>query len=1290
MKLILSLCLLLATQLITAQLNLIPDGSFEEGTSGGTDNAYYYHGGSTLWRAWPYIGFQTDTETKNSGERSLKVFFEDYGSPSYQPTFRCEKFPPLEDASYKFSFYYKTNADYSTHAFTIRLCEGTTLAGNVEFKKVTEAVKSEAKDGFIQVLVEFETGKEMDGFLPFIEVPFIADGQYMHIDDVQLVKVVDTPEAWAPAPEHEATGVSTRNMALSWQSGMGAVKHNVYFGNSTNELQAVATGIAASQHPLPDLENDQTYYWRIDEVDASDNVTTGNVWQFTTRSFYDEYMQRVKTERIESDRLITWKQFGPGNAGFVNFLRYHSLLPDFCITSPDMGNTYQTEDNGQSWKTIKDVDGDGEFFRLYDAYYSTKTAKYAIAIESSRLYFSTDTGRSWINIKHCPWYDNDGNGNDTRSWYRKVSAVALDPANDDTWYVGAGNHCRGQGHLWGSLKEANAANPQGKDSDYMGTIWKTNDAGKTWSALTSGLSDKAQFARIIVHPENSNMIFAAAQTGLYKSSDGGNNWTNIGEGKLDNNTIMDMDYYYDASNGEFSLYLIDQVRYYANGNTTRNDGGIFKSADNGTTWTKINGNIGLDINKLTGGVPGSYYKYIAKWLGIAEASAKSLYPQLPTDAVQYFNSLNVDPSRKEALYIGFYDAQLQFSFIPGRLYGTTDGGQNWINTARDYAPAWQADKAYWQSRNNPYNDNMEEGHAVFNQQWGSNYPLRSLRYCAVNARGDVMALYAHNTLISTDNGTSFTQVDESYTNDGNIMGNGNSNLPGECLYQDRRLGEGVTYLGSGEHHLWRSTNDGTNGFQAATYLDQSQESVFAIVTHPWDEQTLYTTSLRQKDLDRIYKSSDGAETFEDWGRATLAEEWMKTNHLRIDPLNPDNMYFGVTEVAGSGGGSGTDGPDKDKEGGFHKSINAGKTFNPSNTGMPAKAWVKDIEFDPRDETRASLFAAAPWNKEIRTNGGLFYSSNRGESWTEIFISDKIEGVNAIKFDHTGRLYATGGRRAADINNGGLFYSDDYGVNWTQIFDGPFVDNIDVSPFDNNLLIISQSVLTKNPGIFISLDRGKTWSKNNYRVGQPNNITQVEFDLHDETTIWMSVQGSGFYRGAFENGTNHRKVIMSPGTAVIDQNEELQLNTTLTDINSADLIFKSDNESVASVSADGKVTGHKQGAVTIWASSADGRYSDFCYLVVTDEGDIGIADNPKSIYYKVYPNPVFKGQNINVTSTDEGITKIQVLDLSGRTQLKQVYNNQISAELNTTSLSRGMYVILIHTPKTIISKKVNIL
>lgn len=679
MKHIFNVLLLLIAGQIAAQTNLLPDASFESGTITGSNSDYYNYEGKTLWRAWPFIGFEIDNEIKNSGSRSLKIVYKNYGNGS--PSFRTEHYPLLDEGSYQFSFYYKTDIDRSSSYIEFDIRYGTQSGGTTSISVQQKPIVSEAKDGFVKVSVEFEANESFTTFAPYIRIPYISEGAFLYIDDVMLNKIATEPKATSPTPLNGSTGINANNTILQWVGGINAVKRNIYLGTSSGNLPLIASETSATTYPIADLENQTQYFWRVDEMDASNHITTGDEWSFTTKTFYEENMEIIQTQRVESDKLVTWKQFGPGNAGFNNFLRYHPLLPDICLTSPDMLNTYQTEDNGNTWFTVKDIDGTGELARIYDMFYATKTPEFAIAIESSRLYISKDTARSWQAINNCPWYTHmDPKGSEGRSWYRKISSVAIDPQDNNTWYVGAGNFCRGQQQLWSTVSSPTYDNPRGSENiydniKYQGKIWKTSDAGQTWLELTSGIDEKAQFSRIIVHPENKNMIFAGSQYGLYKSNNGGTSWTNIGNGKLDNNTIMNMDYYYDAASHRFVLYVIDQVRYYPDGQSTRCDGGIFKSEDNGETWININGNLGLDINQLTGGVPYNYYQYIAKWFGITVSEAQGTYPSLPTAALQYFNSLNVDPSGKDALYVGFYDAQVQKSFTPGRLWKTTDGAK---------------------------------------------------------------------------------------------------------------------------------------------------------------------------------------------------------------------------------------------------------------------------------------------------------------------------------------------------------------------------------------------------------------------------------------------------------------------------------------------------------------------------------------------------------------------------------------------------------------------------------------
>jgi hypothetical protein len=106
-------------------------------------------------------------------------------------------------------------------------------------------------------------------------------------------------EAAKPHPADKAEDV-LRDVVLMWTPGAFAYKHDVYIGNDfddvlsatpTNDPHGVYLG-RFDPNFYPDsgalrLDFDQTYYWRIDEVNAPPDtfVYTGSLWSFTTESF---------------------------------------------------------------------------------------------------------------------------------------------------------------------------------------------------------------------------------------------------------------------------------------------------------------------------------------------------------------------------------------------------------------------------------------------------------------------------------------------------------------------------------------------------------------------------------------------------------------------------------------------------------------------------------------------------------------------------------------------------------------------------------------------------------------------------------------------------------------------------------------------------------------------------------------------------------------------------------------------------------------------------------------------
>ncbi|MHC4739627.1 MAG: DNRLRE domain-containing protein [Planctomycetota bacterium] len=85
-------------------------------------------------------------------------------------------------------------------------------------------------------------------------------------------------QATNPSPANSAADVSI-TADLSWTAGSGSTSSDVYFGTtSPGTYQGNQT---ATTFDTGTMDNDTTYYWRIDEINAG-GTTTGTVWSFTT------------------------------------------------------------------------------------------------------------------------------------------------------------------------------------------------------------------------------------------------------------------------------------------------------------------------------------------------------------------------------------------------------------------------------------------------------------------------------------------------------------------------------------------------------------------------------------------------------------------------------------------------------------------------------------------------------------------------------------------------------------------------------------------------------------------------------------------------------------------------------------------------------------------------------------------------------------------------------------------------------------------------------------------------
>jgi len=135
-----------------------------------------------------------------------------------------------------------------------------------------------------------------DGHTDGVYISFENNGANKSIDNLVIADSFGpTPSfmPFKPSPADKATDV-LREVILSWKPGEFADQHDVYFGESFEDINDATTDSAVYQgrqsettYALDRLDLGQTYYWRVDEVNAPPDYTIfkGDVWSFTVEPY---------------------------------------------------------------------------------------------------------------------------------------------------------------------------------------------------------------------------------------------------------------------------------------------------------------------------------------------------------------------------------------------------------------------------------------------------------------------------------------------------------------------------------------------------------------------------------------------------------------------------------------------------------------------------------------------------------------------------------------------------------------------------------------------------------------------------------------------------------------------------------------------------------------------------------------------------------------------------------------------------------------------------------------------
>lgn len=500
---------------------------------------------------------------------------------------------------------------------------------------------------------------------------------------------------------------------------------------------------------------------------------------------------------------------------------------------------------------------------------------------------------------------------------------------------------------------------------------------------------------------SSNHIFAGTDdNGIFRSMDNGNTWTNVNNNDLFNTTIQAL-----AINSSGDIFAGTMS-------------GIYRSINNGDSWTKIfdsnTHSIAIDSasgNIYAGTLIGTYGGRIYRSTddGHIWIEVNSGLEDIPTGSS--VEALAINPAGD--IFAGIYhkDGGSGVFFSP-------DSGDNWIEVN---------------------NDSL------------TNLKIRTL---AINSIGDIFAgTYGGGVFRSEDNGGSWTEVNNGFTylyiydlaiNSNDIIAGTSSGI-----FHSENKGDSWTE--------YNETGLTTKNIRAIAF--NSSGNVFA--------GTVYCGIFCSEDIDSSWtKVNDGLTASQVWAIAVNSS---------------DQIFSGVYGI-----------------GVFRSDDDGGSWLELNNADLYAN--INEIAINPAGD----LF--------LGTTDGIYHSTDNGNTWTQINNGlQEYEDILAIIFNTNGHIFAGGS------GTSGVYRSTDNGANWVEFTNGLGSTHIRAFSINSNGDIFAG---TYGGGVFRSSDNGENWAAVNNGITS----FHVYSIVIDSTTgnIFAGTMGGGAFLSE-DNGDNWIKV-----------------------------------------------------------------------------------------------------------------------------------------------------------------------
>ncbi len=611
-------------------------------------------------------------------------------------------------------------------------------------------------------------------------------------------------------------------------------------------------------------------------------------------------------------------------------------------------------------------------------------------------------------------------------------------------------------------------------------IYKSTDGGQTWTRM--GLEKSGRIGRIVVHPTNPDIVYAAAlghgyspqpDRGIYRTKDGGASWERVLF--ADENTGAS-DLAMNPSNPRILVAGMWQLQIHTWGRESGGPGsGLFVSSDGGDSWKRLEGNglpklpVGKVALCMTPRAPSRIYALIetgdgVPWHGEESESGELWRSDDGGKNWKLFNHSH-DLAGRTAYYsrcAAAPDDADEAYFLSSGFSVTLDGGQTSEVRAWPAAPGWDHHDMWIDPADAERMIVGHDGGLSISENRGKSW---------LRVQLPVAQMYH----VTVDNQIPY-YVYGNRQDGPSMRGPSNSRLAGEFGF-----GGGIP------RGMWHGVGGGESGFATPDPVDPdiiwSSTSGYGPVGGIVSRYSERRRQFRQVEV--------WPEATIGWPAEDLKYRFQWTFPLLISPHDHETVYVTsqfVHRTRNRGQSWEVISPDLTTNDKSRQGISGGLT--PDNIGVEYCCVVYALDESPLEP--GLLWAG--------TNDGLVHlSRDGGANWTNLTSNiaglpplGTVRNIEASKWS-AGKAYLT-----VDLHQVGnfephVYKTEDFGQSWTRITNGiadsplSYARNIREDPVRPGLLYLG----TEN-ALYVSFDEGANWQK-------------LQTNLPPAPMYWLAVQ-----------------------------------------------------------------------------------------------------------------------------------------------------------------------------------------